>query len=103
MAETTTAPAADKTHETLVKRLIIEIDQSKKIHSVSFWTGLVGSVILLLDQQFGFKLNVAEFVSLAGVLASFIIAGHFTAASIFTSIAKLVGDFSAAKETKKAS
>ena len=64
------------------RRILQEIEHSKRLHSVSFWTGLVGGVVLLLNQDFGAHLNSPELVALAGIVATMVIGGHYSASKI---------------------
>ncbi len=51
-----------------------------RAHNVSFWTGVVGAVVLLLNQVLGLSLNTPEVVSAAGVIAAVVLGGHYVSA-----------------------
>lgn len=74
----------------MVDRVAQYLDLGKKIHSVSWWTGVVGALVLLANQVFGLKLDAAPFVSLCGLLATFVFAGHYSASNIMSETVNLL-------------
>lgn len=76
-----------------MEQFFAHLDLAKKAHSVSYWTGIVGVIVLLLNQALGIKLDQTQFVSAAGILASVVIGGHYSAGKLATSIAAVASIF----------
>ncbi len=52
---------------------------AKRIHSSSYWTGVVGALVVLANDLFGLHIPTGQVVAFAGVVASLVLSGGLVA------------------------
>jgi hypothetical protein len=58
---------------------------AKDMHRASWWVGVIGALVLLLNRVLGLDLDAAQIASVAGVIASVVLGGHYVAGKAATS------------------
>ena len=53
---------------------------ANRIHSVSWWTGVVGALVVLANSIFGTTIPADQVVSFAVIVLSLVLGGHYVAA-----------------------
>ena len=75
------------------------VKHSKRIHSTTYWTGILGALVMLFDAIMagtGHQLTASQnatILAIGGVLITMILTGHWTAGKILDLAGKLVSAF----------
>ena len=74
-----------QTGQQLLQRLnSIPATVAAGIHSMSWWTGVVGGLVLMLNRALGLGLSSTATAAVAGVVASLVLGGHYVAGKVAT-------------------
>lgn len=76
--------------EKTLEKVWQHLEHAKRFREVSFWVGLVGEIIVMVNQIFGYHLNATEFTAVTALVATLIISGHLTASAIFDTMGRIV-------------
>lgn len=89
--------------EKVVDKFVGEIRNTLKQHKVSYWTGIVGGVVILLNRVLGMNLNEVEIVSLSALLLGLVMSPHISSAQVAKSLASIAMDVTMNAESKPVS